>query len=110
MGWTFKRIGWWKPSKVLLGPFELKPLFQREKNETSARLPLWALLLVVGVPVTIVIWKERLLLRRLRFNKCIGCGYDLTGNVSGVCSECGEKIEKAMGEDGTEIAAEKATR
>jgi hypothetical protein len=23
---------------------------------------------------------------------CVKCGYDLTGNVSGVCPECGEKI------------------
>ena len=23
---------------------------------------------------------------------CIQCGYDLTGNVSGVCPECGEKV------------------
>jgi len=26
---------------------------------------------------------------------CIPCGYDLTGNVSGVCPECGAAIEKA---------------
>jgi hypothetical protein len=23
---------------------------------------------------------------------CPNCGYDLTGNVSGVCPECGEKV------------------
>ena len=23
---------------------------------------------------------------------CLNCGYDLTGNVSGICPECGEKI------------------
>ncbi len=27
--------------------------------------------------------------------KCAACGYDLTGNESGVCSECGEKIVKS---------------
>ena len=25
-----------------------------------------------------------------RFNRCTKCGYDLTGNVSGRCPECGE--------------------
>jgi hypothetical protein len=25
-------------------------------------------------------------------NCCLSCGYDLTGNISGVCPECGEKI------------------
>jgi len=32
--------------------------------------------------------------RRLRLGLCITCEYDLTGNVSGVCPECGTKIEK----------------
>ena len=27
--------------------------------------------------------------RRRRLGRCPGCGYDLTGNVSGVCPECG---------------------
>lgn len=26
---------------------------------------------------------------------CIPCGYNLTGNLSGVCSECGTKIESS---------------
>ena len=29
--------------------------------------------------------------RRRRRGRCVTCGYDLTGNVSGVCPECGEK-------------------
>ena len=34
------------------------------------------------------------LLRHLRRKTgcCLKCGYDLTGNVSGVCSECGERV------------------
>ena len=31
--------------------------------------------------------------RRRRRGLCVNCAYDLTGNVSGVCSECGTKIE-----------------
>ena len=27
---------------------------------------------------------------------CVPCGYNLTGNVSGVCPECGTKIEEAL--------------
>lgn len=30
---------------------------------------------------------------RARRGRCIGCGYDLTGNVSGVCPECGKRLE-----------------
>lgn len=29
---------------------------------------------------------------RARRGRCIGCGYDLTGNVSGVCPECGRLL------------------
>lgn len=29
---------------------------------------------------------------RVRRGCCISCGYDLTGNVSGVCSECGAEL------------------
>jgi len=25
-------------------------------------------------------------------HRCVSCGYDLTGNISGVCPECGESI------------------
>ena len=30
--------------------------------------------------------------RRRKAGQCVGCGYDLTGNVSGVCPECGGQI------------------
>lgn len=30
--------------------------------------------------------------RRRRLGRCLRCGYDLTGNTSGVCSECGLSI------------------
>lgn len=32
--------------------------------------------------------------RRRRMGLCIKCGYDLTGNVSGVCPECGEQVDR----------------
>ena len=31
--------------------------------------------------------------RRRRHGLCVSCGYDLTGDVSGVCPECGVKVE-----------------
>ena len=30
--------------------------------------------------------------RRRRKGRCLKCGYDLTGNVSGVCPECGGSV------------------
>ena len=32
--------------------------------------------------------------RHFRPNVCVRCGYDLTGNVTGVCSECGRQLEE----------------
>jgi hypothetical protein len=31
--------------------------------------------------------------RRKKKGQCLKCGYNLTGNVTGVCSECGMKID-----------------
>ncbi|RIK65234.1 MAG: hypothetical protein DCC65_12975 [Planctomycetota bacterium] len=31
--------------------------------------------------------------RRLVMNRCVHCGYDLTGNPSGACPECGTPID-----------------
>ena len=31
--------------------------------------------------------------RQRKKGLCLKCGYNLTGNVSGVCPECGEKVE-----------------
>ena len=45
---------------------------------------------------------RRLYVRRRwgREGRCIKCGYDLTGNVSGRCPECGEAIRGDEKEDG----------
>ena len=34
--------------------------------------------------------------RRMALGLCIACGYDLTGNVSGVCPECGKATANAQ--------------
>jgi hypothetical protein len=57
-------------------------------------LPQWMLVIVTALP-TLAAWgAARLRTRRARLRArrgaCPACGYDLTGNVSGVCPECGE--------------------
>lgn len=53
-------------------------------------VPLWAFLLVTGVvPAMFLVVAPIRRWRRRRRGLCVGCGYDLHGNVSGVCSECG---------------------
>ena len=41
---------------------------------------------------------RRLYARRRRLGLCLRCGYDLQGNTSGRCSECGEAIEPVAAE------------
>jgi len=50
---------------------------------------------VLGMFITtggwiIIAWITR---PRISPGHCRECGYDLTGNVTGVCSECGVKVE-----------------
>jgi hypothetical protein len=57
--------------------------------------PLWGPLLVFGTyPLMTLIlspyWRRR---SRRAQGLCLHCGYDLTGNVSHVCPECGTQIE-----------------
>jgi hypothetical protein len=53
------------------------------------------------VPITLVgilcyVWLTHLVKKwRANMNICIVCEYDLTGNVSGVCPECGTAVRPA---------------
>jgi hypothetical protein len=40
---------------------------------------------------------------RWRAGQCASCGYDLTGNTSGVCPECGKAMPSPPPEPGREI-------
>ena len=51
--------------------------------------PLWLPLAVIGVP-TILAWRRD---RPFPPGHCQRCGYDLTGNVSGRCPECGTLLK-----------------
>jgi hypothetical protein len=52
------------------------------------------LLLVILLTYPCIFFVKKYLYQYLRNKKglCIKCGYNLTGNVSGICPECGEKI------------------
>ncbi len=52
--------------------------------------PLWVAL---ALPWTASCWSWLRNRRRIPPGHCRVCGYDLTGNVSGVCPECGHGIE-----------------
>lgn len=52
-------------------------------------LPLWVLLVALGAPAGVLFWRDR---RRYPAHCCQACGYELTGNTSGVCPECGNRM------------------
>ena len=57
-------------------------------------IPFWAPMLILGIPTAVLWWSKR---RAVRAGHCEKCGYDLTGNVTGRCPECGEGIRRVRG-------------
>jgi hypothetical protein len=56
--------------------------------------PLWAPFSILAAYPTIAFIRGPMRRwRRMRRGLCVACGYNLKGNVTGVCSECGNKIE-----------------
>ena len=57
-------------------------------------VPFWFLSMLFAVYPSFAIIRSPYRRRHLRRKKglCLKCGYNLTGNVSGVCPECGERI------------------
>ena len=52
---------------------------------------------IAGVLFVMIVVEQRrkwLESERLRHGLCIKCQYNLTGNVSGVCPECGTAVEQ----------------
>jgi len=56
-------------------------------------VPLWVPFILFSIyPAIAFIRSPYRRYRRRKKGLCLKCGYNLTGNVSGVCPECGEKI------------------
>ncbi len=58
-------------------------------------VPLWCLFLLFGAYPTYACLRGPVLRSwRRRRGLCVGCSYDLTGNESGTCPECGEGVSQ----------------
>jgi hypothetical protein len=87
---------WAHPEQINDGPHvqrqSLNPIWSpsvyARNNCWEFWLPLWMPFLIIAIP-TAVLWRRD---RRIPPGHCQNCGYNLTGNISGVCPECGEKI------------------
>ena len=61
--------------------------------------PYWSAVLLVGLPaigLLPTLARARRRRRRAQTGCCIECGYDLTGNQSCVCPECGERTQRTI--------------
>ena len=56
-------------------------------------VPYWCVLLVTLPLPASRLFRRCRSARRRKLNSCIGCGYDLRGNISGICPECGRTIQ-----------------
>ncbi|MFH1746135.1 MAG: hypothetical protein ABIG44_03720 [Planctomycetota bacterium] len=59
------------------------------KVSVGVVVPLWMPFVTLAAPTAFLWWRDR---RRIPPGHCRKCGYNLTGNVSGVCPECGVGI------------------
>lgn len=84
---------WGEPGDSL----EISALAIKGNYEVIIRIPLWLILTVVallGVPFMVLGKRSR---HDAGHPKCRRCGYDLTGNASGVCPECGMPMTPGTG-------------
>lgn len=61
------------------------------------RLPVWPLVIPLMIPPIRDSIRERRRLGRKKRNECLECGYNLKGNISGLCPECGTPVRRAFG-------------
>jgi hypothetical protein len=52
-------------------------------------LPLWIPLVAALLPFALLLWRTR---RHEPVGRCPKCDYDLAGNTSGICPECGTAV------------------
>jgi hypothetical protein len=86
----------WRDKIHLEAKFTLGSIFGPSAPSVLAEsyfVPLWPLaVLLLAYPTLAFIRGPLRRWRRRKRGLCIHCGYDLTGNTSGVCPECGERM------------------
>jgi len=69
--------------------YRLWPYYCNSRGGWYLSIPLWCFIVVAGLPAACLSWRDH---HRFPPGHCQKCGYDLTGNVSGRCPECGAHL------------------
>jgi hypothetical protein len=79
----------WRVGRARYGdPWMFQPYFGLPTVwRSGGRMPLCIPFLLVAIPTAFLFWLDR---PRIPPGHCRNCGYNLTGNVSGRCPECGQ--------------------
>ena len=99
---TYRNFGFESPHKELSNP--------PSGTLTSVwwTIPFWLVLLLTAIPTAWLWHRDRRLISSSPDHRlCLRCGYDLTGNTSGVCPECGDKACPPAGLADSECAQAK---
>lgn len=89
LGWTLRKepnasgVPGWERAGLLWPRIGARP-----GHWGRGYIPLWLPFLIVATPTALLWWRDRRP-RRYPPGHCRFCGYDLAGNVSGICPECG---------------------
>ncbi len=70
-------------------------LFGQVHGPETAAAIVWLAAITIGILIAFLGRRADQPLKWAAEGKCGQCGYDLTGNVSGVCPECGTKLNKS---------------
>jgi len=91
-------VGIWAIANVVASAF-IGPRFFHTINSNHRGFPTHLLPILVMPVYFVVLWRVKRRAEQVEFRQknglCINCGYDLRGNVSGVCPECGEQVENS---------------
>ena len=77
--------------------FDTKRNLNVAGSTTNLRMPTWAPgMFFALIPLVAIAINRHRRRRRWRKGRCSRCGYDLTANETGICSECGSPVAACM--------------
>ena len=94
--WGDDDPGWWRPDqRYEFFGFRYRHFTYGPQRSTAVNVPLWFVCAVTAVLPGVWLWRwrrDRQGEQHERIPHCPKCGYNLTGNVSGICPECGTPL------------------